>query len=119
MTILFHNTMKVTEGHLDPFKEALRQAVDFVREHGPQLMVQVFIDEDRGVAHSFQLYPDSQAVLDHWVLSDPYIDAVMAHCTVESFENYGQMSEEVLTGLRDSVGDPGSTRPLLTGFTRF
>ncbi|WP_280468874.1 hypothetical protein [Nocardia cyriacigeorgica] len=119
MSILFHNTMRITDGHLEEFSAAVRRAVEFVEEHGPQLMVQVFLDEERGLAHSFQLYPDSEAVLAHWKLSDPYIQEVMAHCTVQSFETFGEMSEEVLAGLRSGPAGEPTIRPLLTGFTRF
>ncbi|MBF6169065.1 hypothetical protein IU486_30625 [Streptomyces gardneri] len=119
MSILFHNTMRITEGHLEQFEAAVQRAVAFVEEHGPQLMVQVFLDEERGVAHSFQLYRDSEAVLAHWKMSDPYIKDVMAHCEVQSFETYGEMSDEVLAGLRSGPAGEATVRPLLTGFTRF
>lgn len=125
MSILFHNTMRITEGHRKEFAEAVRRAVAFVEQHGPQLMVQVFWDEAdetaeaAGLVHSFQLYRDSAAVLEHWKLSDPYIQAVMAHCTIESFETYGEMSAEVLEGLRSGLAGAATRRPLLTGFTRF
>ncbi len=61
------------DGHLDEFKEAVRHAVEFVEQHGPQLMGQVFVDDTQMVAHSFQLYPDSAAIPRPWRLSDPYI----------------------------------------------
>ncbi|UVS79596.1 hypothetical protein [Actinokineospora sp. UTMC 2448] len=88
-TLLFHNTMRIREGRLDEFQAAVVKAVDFVREHGPQLMVEVFIDAEAMVAHSFQLYADDESVLRHWELSDPYIREVMEHCTVERFEVFG------------------------------
>ncbi|MEU1959125.1 hypothetical protein [Nocardia sp. NPDC019304] len=119
MSILFHNTMRITDGHLEQFKVAVERAVAFVAEHGPQLMVQVFLDEDRGLAHSFQLYHDSEAVLAHWKLSDPYIQDVMEHCTIQSFETYGEMSDEVLDGLRAGPVGEVTVRRALTGFTRF
>jgi hypothetical protein len=117
--ILFHNTMKIVDGHLDEFAASVRRAVAFVQEHGPQLMVQVFIDEERGLAHSFQLYPGSDAVLAHWAMSDPYIRHVMEHCTVDSFETYGELSEPVRHGLRTGLAGTATVRPPLTGFVRF
>lgn len=94
--LLLHNTMRITDGHLDAFEEAVADAVEFVMEHGPQLAVQVFIDDDAMLAHSFQLYPDSAAIARHWELSDPYIQAVMAHCTVERLVMYGEPDEAVV-----------------------
>lgn len=119
MSILFHNTMRIADGHLEQFEEAVQRAVAFVEEHGPQLMVQVFLDEDRRLAHSFQLYRDSEAVLAHWKLSDPYIREVMEHCSIQSFETYGEISDEVLDGLRAGPVGEVTVRQALTGFTRF
>lgn len=43
--------------HRDGFREAIKTAIDFVVEqHGPQVTVQMFIDEDRMRGHSLQLY---------------------------------------------------------------
>ncbi|WP_020666502.1 hypothetical protein [Amycolatopsis nigrescens] len=119
--ILFHNTMRIKDGHLAGFREAIRQAVEFVEEHGPQLMVEVFIDEDRLLAHSFQLYRDSESILAHWRLSDPYIREVMEHCTVERFEIYGRPSAAVREGFPAAGGEefPFTITPRFTGFTRF
>ncbi len=118
--ILFRNTMRILDGHLDEFRDAVTKAVDFVEQHGPQLMVQTFIDEDQMLAHSFQLYGDSEAIRVHWRLSDPYIQAVMEHCEVEHFEVFGQPEPDVAEGLRAVLSDvnPGSS-PLLAGFGRF
>jgi hypothetical protein len=119
-TILFHNTMRVADGHLEPFKRAIREAVAFVEEHGPQLLVHVSIDEEQMRAHSFQLYADSDAMRRHWELSDPYIEEVMRHCTVEQFDVYGEPDEAVMNGLRAfaATGVPMTTTPVFVDFTR-
>lgn len=103
--ILFHNTMRISDGHLDAFKQANRDAVEFVERHGPQLMVQVFVDEPNMLGHSFQLYPDSAAILTHWQLSDPYIQDVMRHCTVERLRIYGEPDDTVLRRLPTMAPD--------------
>jgi hypothetical protein len=119
--LLFRNTMRVTEGHLEEFRGAIDRAVSFVEQHGPQLMVEVFVDEERLLAHSFQLYRDSDAVREHWKLSDPYIQDVMAHCTVEHFEVFGAPDEDLAAGIRESLGDQlaPAFSPRFTGFVRF
>ncbi|WP_055484866.1 hypothetical protein [Streptomyces sp. WMMB 322] len=119
-TVLMHNTMKITEGHLEGFREAVRRAVDFAEEHGPQLMVEVFVDESELRAHSFQLYADSEAVRTHWRLSDPYIAGVMEHCAVERLDVYGAPDEEVRAALAPgpAVPFPVSITPFITGFHR-
>lgn len=103
--LLLHNTMRIAEGRLDEFKAAVRRAVEFVEQHGPQLMVQVFIDDERMLAHSFQLYPNSAAILRHWSLSDPYIREVMEHCTVERLEMYGEPDDTVRRELQPVTTD--------------
>jgi hypothetical protein len=118
-SLLFRNTMRVLDGHLNEFREAIREAVEFAKEHGPQLLVHTFLDEPNLLAYSYQLYLDSESVLLHWKLSDPYIAKVMAHCTVERFEVYGQPSAEVLDGLRRLGDTLAGVTPRIAGFTRF
>lgn len=119
--ILFRNTMRITDGRLDEFKDAVREAVEFVEEHGPQLMVDVFIDEERMLAYSYQLYRDSDAIREHWRLSDPYICGVMEHCEVESFEVHGHPDDAVRESLRPMAdsGTPVTITERATGFARF
>ncbi|MEV4575620.1 hypothetical protein AB0K16_20460 [Nonomuraea jabiensis] len=95
-TILFRNTMRITEGHLEDFRNAIARAVKFAQQHGPQLMVQTFVDETRMLAHSFQLYRDSDAV-------------------------FGEPDGEVAAGLRLSFGEqiPLTFSPRIAGFLRF
>ncbi len=116
--LLFGNTMRITEGHLAGFKGAVREAVEFAEQHGPQLMVQTFIDEQQMLAYSYQLYRDSESVLVHWRLSDPYISKVMEHCTVEKFDVYGQPSEEVMKGLNQLGESLTTVKPRIVGFVR-
>ncbi|HEX2317038.1 MAG TPA: hypothetical protein VHJ17_25045 [Thermomonospora sp.] len=54
--LLFRSTMRVTDGHLEDFREAIARAVDFPQQHGPRLMVQTFVDEERMLARGFRLY---------------------------------------------------------------
>jgi hypothetical protein len=119
--LLFRNTMRITDGHLDAFREAIARAVDFARRNGPQLMVETFLDEERMLAHSFQLYRDSDAVRLHWKLADPYIQKVMEHCRVERFEVFGEPDAEVVAGLRSALGEHGELvfPPRIAGFLRF
>ncbi|MET9394901.1 hypothetical protein ABZY20_31585 [Streptomyces sp. NPDC006624] len=119
--LLFRNTMRIEEGHLESFRDAVSRAVAFAERHGPQLMVHTFVDEERMLAHSFQLYQDSDAVRTHWKLADPYIREVMEHCRVEHFEVFGEPDAEVAAGLRAALGEHTQLvfAPRLAGFTRF
>jgi hypothetical protein len=119
--LLFRNTMRINDGHLERFRGAIAEAVDFAERHGPQLMVQTFVDEERMLAHSFQIYRDSDAVRLHWKLADPYIQEVMEHCVVEHFEVFGEPDADVAAGLRSALGEHGALRfsPRIAGFDRF
>ncbi|RZQ61379.1 hypothetical protein [Amycolatopsis suaedae] len=117
-TLLFRNTMRINDGQLEGFRAAIERAVDFAQRHGPQLMVQTFVDEERMLAHSFQLYRDSEAVRTHWKLADPYIREVMEYCTVETFEVFGEPDPDVADGVRSAVGEV-TISPRIAGFVRF
>jgi hypothetical protein len=118
--LLFRNTMRITEGHLDAYREAVEKAVRFVEQHGPQVMVEVFIDEQKLLAHSFQMYRDSDSVRAHWQMSEPYIKEVMKHCRVERFEVFGRPDADVRAGVRGSLDDEVSPSFAVrfTGFMR-
>lgn len=120
-TIMVINTMRIRDGELEEFRESVRKAVEFAEEHAPQLLVQVYIDEHAMLAQSFQIYPDSAAILRHWQLSDPYIQDVSQHMTPVRLDVYGQPSDEVLDGLRpfQEAGTEVTVTPRLVGFGRF
>jgi hypothetical protein len=119
--LLFRNTMRIAEGHLQGFRDAVTRAVAFAEQHGPQLMVETFVDEERMLAHSFQLYQDSDAVRLHWKLADPYIHEVMKHCQVERFEVFGVPDADVVAGVRSALGEQCTLTfsPRIAGFVRF
>jgi hypothetical protein len=119
--ILLRSTLRITEGHLAEFERAVADAVAFDEERGPQLMVQVFVDEPRLEACSFQLYRDSASILTHWRMADPYIRRVLRHCTPRRLDIYGRPDAAVMDGLREAGdrGVPLTVTPRLAGFVRF
>ncbi|CAM5291872.1 hypothetical protein [Streptomyces griseomycini] len=118
--LLFRNTMRIIDGHLDGFRDVITRAVRFAEQHGPQLMVETFVDEERMLAHSFQLYQDSDAVRVHWKLADPYIREVMEHCRVERFEVFGEPDADVAAGVRSALSEQCELtfNPRVAGFVR-
>lgn len=112
--VLFHNTMRIHDGHLEDYRRAVDRAVGFVREHGPQLMVQVFIDEERMLGHSFQLHTGAASIRAHMAMSDPYIKDVMEHCEVADFRVYGDVDDDIAALLPEGA----AVLPRFTGFTR-
>lgn len=85
-----------------------------------QLMVQVFVDDEAMLAHSFQLYPDSAAIRRHWELSDPHIQWVMEHCTVQRLVMYGEPDDTVAAAIAPVAVDPATRTvvPQLIGYLR-
>lgn len=120
-SLVLINTMQITPGRLEEFKRSVQRSIDFVEAHGPQLMVQVYVDEVAMLAYSFQFYRDSAAMLTHWELSDPYIRDVSQYITVKRLDLYGQPNEAVLANVRrfSASGVALSVTPRFTGFARF
>jgi hypothetical protein len=117
--VLLRNTMAFDRQHAAEFKNAVVNAVAFAREHAPQLMVQAYVDDEKGLCYSFQLYQDSDAILRHWQVSDQNIAEVMKYCVVRSMEVYGSPSAAVRDGIVESVGEANvSFTPELAGFFR-
>ncbi|WP_338767442.1 hypothetical protein [Massilia sp. METH4] len=117
--ILLRNTMAFDRQHADDFKKAVVDAVAFAQKHAPQLMVQTYIDDEKGLCYSFQLYQDSDAILRHWQISDANIAEVMKYCVVRSMEVYGTPNDAVRKGIVGSVGEANvSFTPELAGFFR-
>lgn len=119
--IMLVNTMEIRKGRLAEFRESVERAVRFTEEHGPQLIVNVYIDEDNMRAQSVQLYPDSDAILTHWELSDPYIKEVSENITVRRLQYFGQPDERVMNGVTpiSREGVELTVTPHLTGYARF
>lgn len=118
--ILIINTMTVPPAELSDFKQKLHNAVEFVEAHGPQLMVEAYVDEAQGRAYSFQLYSDSASIRAHWQMSDPYIRDVMEHATVERLDIYGDPDMSVMQRIQgfSEAGIVVTVTRNLTGFHR-
>lgn len=117
--ILLRNTIAFDRQRAAEFKQAIHNAVEFANKHAPQLMVQVYIDDEQVLCYSFQLFQDSEAILRHWKISDPNITEIMKYCVVRSMEVYGSPSEAVRDGILGSIGDATvSFTPEFVGFYR-
>ncbi|HEX6011168.1 MAG TPA: hypothetical protein VFY87_05045 [Geminicoccaceae bacterium] len=115
------STFEIHKGELEAFKDSVTKAVAFAEANGPQLLVEVYIDEGVIRAHSCQIQPDSEAVLAHWRLSDPYIRGVMESCTMQRLDMYGRPNDAVMEGLRPLLeqGITVTVTPDFVGFGRF
>ena len=119
-SIIFITTFQIENGALEKFKEAVRKSTDFLETNGPQLMAEVCIDENEMRAHGVQVHRDSESILTHWKLADPYMRDVMQHITTTRVDLYGQPNEAVMEGMRrlSSQGAVLSVIPEFVGFSR-
>lgn len=114
------STFEINQSELEAFKSSIEKSVTFAEENGPQLLVEVYIDEENMRAHSCQIQPDSESMLAHWELSESYIDDVMQHCTAKRVDIYGQPNDEVTEGIEELAEEiPMTLTPHFTGFSRF
>ena len=119
--ILFIATSQIHDGALEKFKVAVRKTIEFLEANGPQLLGEVCIEENEMTAYTIQLHHDSESILAHWQLADPYQRDVMQHITTTRVDLYGQPNEAVMEGMRRlaSEGAVLSVAPMFAGFNRF
>ena len=120
LPIVFITTFQIENGALEKFKEAVRKSMDFLETNGPQLMAEVCIDEKVMRAHGIQVHRDSESILSHWQLADPYMRDVMQYITTTRVDSYGQPNEAVMEGMRrlSSEGAVLSVTRRFVGFSR-
>ena len=118
--IVFITTFQIEKGALEKFKEAARKSTDFLEVNGPQLLAEVCIDENEMRAHGVQIHRNSESILTHWQLADPYMRDVMQYITTTRVEIYGQPNEAVIEGMRQraSQGAVISITSQFVGFSR-
>jgi len=87
--IIFITTFQIKKGALEKFKEAARKSTDFLKSNGPQLLIEVCIDEIEMLAHGIQVHRDSESILTHWQTADPYMHDVMQYITTTRVDIYG------------------------------
>jgi hypothetical protein len=118
--IIFITTFQIHDGALEKFKEAVQKSTDFIEANGPQLLAEVCIDEKTMRAHGVQIHRDSESILDHWEITDPYMHDVMQYITTTHVEIYGQPNETVIKGMHrlSSEGAVITVTPRHVGFSR-
>jgi hypothetical protein len=114
-------TLTINHGELRRFQANIAKAVAFSKAHGPQLLVDVFIDERFMRAHSCQIQSDSQPALQHWALADPFIDDVMRSCTLQRLDFYGERTASVEARMHEAerLGSIVAMTPRFEGYQRF
>ena len=119
--IIFITTNQIQTGALEKVKKAARKSTEFYEANGPQLMAEVFIDESELRLIGIQVHRDSESILTHWQISDPYMQDVMQYITTTRVDIYGQPNEAVMEGMRrlSSQGTVISVTPRFAGFSRF
>ena len=110
------SSFDILPGKLEQFKDAIRKAVAFAEANGPQLVVETFVDDEAMRAHSLQIMPSSEAILEHWRIADPHIRDVMESCVMRRLDVYGQPILGLLSLIEQGV--PVTITPGFVGFRR-
>jgi hypothetical protein len=118
--IVFVTTFEIHEGKLNAFKEGARRSMEFIEANGPQVMAGVYLDEANLRAHGVQIHRDSESILKHFQLADPYMKDVMPHITTRRVDFYGQPGEAVMQVAQKiaSGGAVLTVTPRFAGFER-
>jgi hypothetical protein len=118
--ILFISTSQIKSDAFETCKDAFRKSVEFLDTNGPQLFAKVCIDEKEYRAHTIQVHRDSESILTHWEIADPYMRDVMQYLTTTRVDIYGNPNEDVLKGMEQlaSQGAEISVKPHFAGFSR-
>jgi hypothetical protein len=118
--IIFITINQIEKGSLDKCKEAFRNSMDFLEANGPQLLAEVFINESRLRAHAIQIHQDSESILTHWKLADPYMRDVMQYLTTTHIDIYGNPGDAVMEGMRQLSSRDAliTVKPKFVGFSR-
>jgi hypothetical protein len=118
--IVFITTAQIQNGALEKVKEAVRKSLDFIEANGPQLQAEAFIDENEMRFHGIQIHRDSESILTHWQLADPYMRNVMQYITTTRVDIYGHPNEAVMEGMQrlSSQGTVLCVTPRFAGFSR-
>jgi len=119
--IMFITTMQIHKGKLQEFKDEVKKEMAFLEANGPQLMAEVYVDQDNMLAHGVQIHRDSESILSHWQISRTYMQAVMQHIKTTRVDIFGQPNETVMEGMRrlSGMGATVAVKPHLAGFNRF
>jgi hypothetical protein len=121
--ILYVDVSDVREGALEELKPAIRELVDFVEAHEPQLIAYNFyLSEDGTRLTVVSVHPNSASLEYHMTVAGPLFRRFVELVTLSSIHIYGEPSEAVLKQSHEKaqlLGRGGVVvEPVLAGFTR-
>jgi len=121
--ILYIDTSDVREGALDELKPAIRELVDFVETHEPQLIAyNAYLSNDGTTLTVVSVHPDSASLEYHMTVAGPLFRQFVDLVTLSSIHIYGEPSEKVLKQLHEKAQLLGRgavvVEAVFAGFTR-
>ena len=95
--ILYVDVSDVRAGALEELKPAIRELVDFVEAHEPQLIAYNFyLSEDGTKLTVVSVHPNSASLEYHMTVAGPLFRQLVELVTLSSIHIYGEPSEKVL-----------------------
>ena len=116
--ILLDVDLKINDGELEAFKEAVGRLVPFVEATEPRvLFYKFYLDESGGIARSVHIYADLAALKFHTEIAAPWFHAVLQHASLIKIEALGDITTDQLAEI--GMVQPPEVGGGLSGFVRF
>jgi hypothetical protein len=110
--IVYIDHSDIRDGRLEELKAGIRQLVDFIDAHEPQLITYGFhIDEEASQMNCVAVHPDSASLELHMEIGGPEFRKLADMISLRRIEVYGRPSEKAREQLRQkaaALGDGGS-----------
>lgn len=123
--IMYVDASDVREGALEELKPAIRELVDFVETHEPQLLAyNVYLSNDGTRLAVVSVHPNSASLEYHLTVAGPLFRKFVELVTLSSIHIYGKPSENVLRQAHEKAELLGLARgtvvveSVFAGFTR-
>jgi hypothetical protein len=122
--IVYVDTSDVREGALGTLKDGVKEMVDFIEAHEPQLIAyNVYLSDDGTRMTVVHVHPDAASLEYHMEVAGPFFRRFVDFVTLSSIQIYGEPGEKVLKQAhekarllgRNAVVEVGA---LHAGFTR-
>ncbi len=122
--LLYIDSAEIREGALGNLKPAIEELASFVEANEPQLIAyNIYLSDDGARMNVMHLHRDSASLEYHMDVAGPAFQRFVDLVTLLSIHIYGDLSERVLTQLRDKAQLLGGASVVVhshhAGFSRF
>lgn len=114
--IVFIDTLRIHQGKLADFEQAVREVAELVESSEPQLIAYaVYVDAAGTEATGLQIHPDSESMERHLAVAGPAFGRIMELVDLVRVEIYGEPDDRLLGRLTEMAQAFGGVRLVLKG----